>query len=278
MTPKKKRTLIILATLAVVLLSLIIWVIWSNVTLKLSTYTVSSENLPKSFDGYRIAHISDLHNAEFGSENEKLLKLLRESAPDIIVFTGDIIDSRHTDIEVTLNFAEEAAKIAPCYYVTGNHEAALAYDVYQKLENGLIDIGVNVLHGAEAVIEKDGESISIIGIDDPLVAEHPQDISGISSFEGFKVLLTHRPEYFDNYASFGVDLVLSGHTHGGQIRIPFIGSLFAPGQGLFPEYDAGMFTKNGTDMIISQGIGNSSVPVRFNCRPELVLVELECAE
>lgn len=278
MTIKKKRTLIILATLAVVLLSLIIWVIWSNVSVKLSTYTVSSENLPKSFDGYRIAHISDLHNAEFGDENEKLLKLLRESAPNIIVFTGDIIDSRHTDIEVTLNFAEEAAKIAPCYYVTGNHEAALSYDVYQKLEKGLINSGVTVLHGAEAVIEKDGESISIIGIDDPNMAAFPQDISEISASDGFKVLLTHRPEFFEKYVDWDVDLVLSGHTHGGQIRIPFIGSLFAPGQGLFPELDAGMFTKNDTDMIISRGLGNSSVPVRFNCRPELVLIELECSE
>ena len=131
------------------------------------------------------------------------------------------------------------------------------------------------MRGSEAVIEKDGEAISLIGIDDPSFAEFPESIDEISSFDGFKILLSHRPEYFDKYADWNVDLVLSGHAHGGQFRLPFIGGLVAPGQGLFPKYDAGSFTEDNTTMIVSRGIGNSIIPVRFNNRPELVLVVLE---
>lgn len=274
MTLKKKRTLIILAALAVVLLTLIIWVIWSNVTLQLSTYTVNSEILPQNFDGFRIAHVSDLHNAEFGDGNEKLLKLLHESDPDIIAITGDIIDSARTDAAV--DFVKEAIKIAPCYYVTGNHEAAVSKEIFEKLEITFTELGVKIMRGSEAVIEQDGEYISLIGIDDPRFAEFPESIDEVSSFDGFKILLSHRPEFFDKYVDYGVDLVLSGHAHGGQFRLPGIGGLVAPGQGLFPEYDAGMFSKDRTTMIVSRGIGNSIIPVRFNNRPELVIVTLEC--
>ena len=274
MISKKKRNLIIFAVASAILLALIIWVIWSNVTLQLSTYTVNSEILPQNFDGFRIAHVSDLHNAEFGDENEKLLKLLHESDPDIIAITGDIIDSARTDAAV--DFVKEAIKIAPCYYVTGNHEAAVSKEIFEKLEITFTELGVKIMRGSEAVIEQDGEYISLIGIDDPRFAEFPESIDEVSSFDGFKILLSHRPEFFDKYVDYGVDLVLSGHAHGGQFRLPFIGGLIAPGQGMFPEYDAGMFTKDGTTMIVSRGIGNSIIPVRFNNRPELVLVTLEC--
>lgn len=270
---KKKRNLIILSVISALVLSFIIWIVWSNFSLQLSTYTVSSDNLPKAFDGYRIAHVSDLHNAEFGDENEKLLGLLHESDPDIIAITGDIIDSARTDAAV--DFVKEAIKIAPCYYVTGNHEAAVSKEIFEKLEITFTELGVKIMRGSEVVIEKDGEAISLIGIDDPRFEEFPENIDEISTFDGFKILLSHRPEYFDKYADWNVDLVLSGHAHGGQFRLPFIGGLVAPGQGLFPKYDAGMFTEDNTTMIVSRGIGNSIIPVRFNNRPELVLVVLE---
>lgn len=272
---KKKRNLIILSVISALVLAFVIWIVWSNFSLQLSTYTVSSENLPKSFDGFCIAHVSDLHNAEFGNENKKLLGLLRESSPDVIVITGDIIDSSRTDVNVALDFVKEAVKVAPCYYVTGNHEAGVSKETYEKLEKGLHEFGVLVMHGDEIVIEKDGEAISLMGIDDPSFAELPKNIDEISTFDGFKILLSHRPEYFDKYADWNVDLVLSGHAHGGQFRLPFIGGLVAPGQGLFPKYDAGSFTEDNTTMIVSRGIGNSIIPVRFNNRPELVLVVLE---
>ena len=140
---KKKRNLIILSVISALVLAFVIWIVWSNFSLQLSTYTVSSDNLPKNFDGYRIAHISDLHNAEFGSGNEKLLRLLRKSSPDVIAITGDIIDSSRTDVDVALDFVKEAVKVAPCYYVTGNHEAGVSKEVFEKLENDAWQRGSN---------------------------------------------------------------------------------------------------------------------------------------
>ena len=125
MTAKKKK-FIFLAVVAIVLVALVIWIAWGNTALELNTYTVSSAKLPQSFDGYRIAHVSDLHNAEMGKDNEKLLTILRDADPDMIAITGDLIDSRSTNVEIALNFIREAVKIAPCYYVTGNHEARIS--------------------------------------------------------------------------------------------------------------------------------------------------------
>ena len=293
MTVKKKR-IIVLAVVAAVFLALVIWTAWGNTALELNTYTVSSNRLPEAFDGYRIAHISDLHNAEMGENNEKLLDMLREVEPDIIAITGDLIDSRHTDIEIALQFVSEAMEIAPCYYVPGNHEANLSKTEYERLESGLTDAGVFILHDSEFILEKEGTAISIIGIDEPncysastsiILGEEyeskvgstmdPERIREISTIDSFTVLLSHRPEYFEQYAEADVDLVLSGHAHGGQFRLPFVGGLVAPNQGLFPKYDAGLYTEENTNMIVSRGIGNSILPFRFNNRPEVILIELK---
>ena len=132
-----------LAVAAAVLVALVIWIAWGNTALELNTYTVSSAKLPQSFDGYRIAHVSDLHNAEMGKDNEKLLTILRDADPDMIAITGDLIDSRSTNVEIALNFIREAVKIAPCYYVTGNHEARV--NEYGELKAGMETAGVTVL-------------------------------------------------------------------------------------------------------------------------------------
>lgn len=279
----KKKRLIILGVV-VALMTIILWTAWGNTALELNTYTVSCNELPDAFDGYRIAHISDLHNAELGDSNEKLLSMLREAEPDIIAITGDLIDSRNTNIEVALAFAEEAMKIAPCYYVTGNHEARVSE--YGELKAGLEAAGVVVLENERTEIELSGEAITILGVDDPsfntdylfgdsasVVSNTLAEIS--TEDDGLTVLLAHRPELFDTYVSCGMDLTLSGHAHGGQFRLPFVGGLVAPNQGLFPKYDSGLYTSGSTNMIVSRGIGNSLLPFRFNNRPEVILIELK---
>lgn len=276
----------IFAGVTILLLVLIVWAAWGNTALELNTYTVSSKELPDAFDGYRIAHISDLHNAELGDSNEKLLSMLREAEPDIIAITGDLIDSRNTNIEVALAFAEEAMKIAPCYYVTGNHEARVSE--YDELKAGLEATGVVVLENERMQIETSGEFITIMGVDDPsfdtdyLFGDAATVVSSkfaelAAEEDGFTVLLSHRPELFDTYVDSGMNLVLSGHAHGGQFRLPFVGGLVAPNQGLFPKYDSGLFTEGSTNMIVSRGIGNSLLPLRFNNRPEVILIELRSA-
>lgn len=284
MTVKKKIRVLVLFLCVALLLGLVIWTVWGNVTLQQTTYTISSADLPKNFDGFRIAHISDLHNAEFGKENEDLLSILKEVQPNMIAITGDMIDSRNTKIEVALHFAEQAMKIAPCYYVTGNHEARI--DEYHEFKKGLVELGVVVLEDERFEIERSGETIFLLGLNDPsfkkgnaagntssIVRSKLQKLNNAEEF--YTVLLSHRPELFEVYTESNVNLVLSGHAHGGQFRFPFIGGLVAPGQGLFPEYDAGLYTDKNTNMIVSRGIGSSVIPFRFNNRPEIILIELK---
>ena len=276
----KKKTLCVLAGIFLVL---IVWTVWGNTALERNTYTIRSPELPDVFDGYRIAQVSDLHNAEFSDGNQRLLDMLREAEPDMIAITGDLIDSRKANIAVALAFAEEAVKIAPCYYVSGNHEARVSE--YQDLKTGLEAAGVTVLDDAQVKIEVSGESITVIGVNDPSfhadyltsdAAVMDRKLSELSSEDaGFTILLSHRPELFDTYVAHDMDLVLTGHAHGGQFRLPLIGGLIAPNQGLFPKYDDGLYSGGNTNMIVSRGLGNSIIPFRFNNRPEVVLIELK---
>lgn len=280
----KKKRIIVLAVVAAALLTLIIWTAWGNTGLELNTYTISSDRLPETFNGYRIAHISDLHNAEMGKDNEKLLTMLREAEPNIIAITGDLIDSRNTDIEIALEFTGAAMEIAPCYYVTGNHEARVSE--YDELKEGLTEQGVAVLDDERMELVLSGKTIALLGVNDPsfqtdylfgdsetVMKSKLQEISDAEN--EFTILLSHRPELFEVYADNNMDLVLSGHAHGGQFRLPFVGGLMAPNQGLFPKYDAGLYTEENTNMIVSRGIGNSILPFRFNNRPEVILIELK---
>ena len=275
-----KRRVIVLITAAVLVPALLIWLLWANSSPAATQVTVASGALPGAFEGFKIAHVSDLHNAVFGRKNEKLLSLIRAAEPDIIAITGDLIDSRHTDIDSALAFVEAAAEIAPVYYVTGNHESRLDFDA---IEPRLIAAGARVLRNEAEDIGRGGERIRLAGIDDPSFIrtggtaeeraaselEQPGDGGGT-----FTVLLAHRPELVEVYAEYGAGLVLSGHAHGGQVRLPLLGGLYAPGQGLLPEYDSGLYSLGETQMVVSRGLGNSVAPLRVNNRPELVIVTL----
>lgn len=275
-----KRRVFVLIIAAVLVLALLIWLLWANSSPAATQVTVASGALPEAFEGFKIAHVSDLHNAVFGRKNEKLLSLIRAAKPDIIAITGDLIDSRHTDIDSALAFVEAAAEIAPVYYVTGNHESRLDFD---EIEPRLIAAGARVLRNEAKDIGRGGERIRLAGIDDPSfirtggTAEERAAAKLEQLGDGggtFTVLLAHRPELVEVYAEYGAGLVLSGHAHGGQVRLPLLGGLYAPGQGLLPEYDSGLYSLGETQMVVSRGLGNSVAPLRVNNRPELVIVTL----
>ena len=280
----KRLKFIIPAVLLVILVSLICWIIWGNEALELNTYTIVSAKLSESFDGYRIVHVSDLHNAEIGNGNEKLINMISSAEPDIIVITGDIIDSRNTNVDIAFDFILKAVDIAPCYYVTGNHEARI--DEYADLKAKMISAGVYIIDDDCKSIEIGGDSIALIGVNDPsfqtnyLTGDSASVMSSKLSEidwdkDTFSVLLSHRPELFDLYVKNDVDLIFSGHAHGGQFRLPLIGGLVAPNQGIFPEYDSGVYTEGNTNMVVSRGVGNSIFPFRVNNRPEIILIELK---
>lgn len=284
MMKHKKISTYIFSCIVILLLILIAWTVWSNTALELHTYYISSEKIPQSFSGYRIAHISDLHNTEMGEGNEKLLNIIIDAKPDIIAITGDMIDSYNTNIDIALNFTREAVKIAPCFYVTGNHEARIPE--YDTLITGLEEIGVIVLDNEKIELDESGESITLLGVKDPsfqtdylfgdsetIMADTLDNL--MQEEDKYCILLSHRPELFHVYVDNNIDIVLSGHAHGGQFRIPFIGGILAPNQGLFPKYDAGLFCEKETNMIVSRGIGNSIIPFRFNNPPEVIIIELQ---
>lgn len=269
------------------LLGVIVWVAWGNTALATTELSVKSEKLPAVFDGFRIVQVSDLHNASFGEGNAELLERMEQAQPNCIALTGDLVDSRHTDVDAALSFAREAAKIAPSYYVTGNHEARL--EEWEQLLTGLEEAGVTILQNESILLEREGQAIVFSGVEDPSFHDDPllhdtegiweRNLESLSPEEGrYTILLSHRPEYFAFYEKLGFDLVLAGHAHGGQFRLPGIGGLWAPGQGLFPEYDAGLYQQGGTAMAVSRGLGNSLFPFRVNNRPEIVAITLQAGE
>ena len=283
---KKKFKILIsvgAAVLFFIVLAASLYLVFTNTGVHVSKITVSSENLPESFDGFKMVQISDLHNAEFGKDNKRLLRKIEKSSPDIIVITGDLIDSDRTDTEVALDFVERALKIAPCYFVGGNHEGRI--NAEESLYKELITLGVTILDDTSAEITLNGEKITLYGVHDPesLKGETygygeigilEKRLGELDVGEGYSVLLSHRPEGFDFYCERGFDLVLTGHVHGGQIRIPFIGGLDGPGQGLFPKYDSGLYQSGTTSMVVSRGLGNSSIPIRINNTPEIIEITL----
>ena len=284
----KKRILaivIILIILTLLCLSawLMLWYLSDNTTLTTTTYQVSNAALPEAFSGFRIAQISDLHNTVFGDDNEPLLTCLQAEDPDIIVFTGDTVDVRRTDTQVVMDFAEKALQIAPCYMVKGNHEAGIRG--YAEYEAKLEQLGVVVLNDEAVTLDRNGSHITLIGLDDPTLSYlYPENGSEYviqlalkqlePALEGYSILLAHHPEWLEHYAEYETELVLSGHAHGGQIRLKKWGGILAPDQGFFPKYDAGQYQLKNTTMILSRGLGNSLFPYRIQNPPELVMIEL----
>ena len=202
---------------------------------------------------------------------------MHAAKPDVIFLTGDLVDSRRYDLQNSLQAVEQFVDIADVYYVLGNQEVAL--NQVDEIYAALTELGVHVLSNEAVVLERDGERIATLGIEDPLmgqtVGESIDETLQLVDKQLFTMLLSHRPEQFEAYVEKEMDLVFTGHAHGGQIRVPFVGGLFAPGQGTLPTYTAGMFEKNETKMVISRGLGNSEFPLRIFNLPEIILVELK---
>ena len=281
------RALVIAAlALAVLAALLLAGNAWANARVWNARVEIRDEKIPAAFDGFVLCQVSDVHNEARGEGNAALLRALREAAPDLICITGDFLDSRRTDLDFALELAGQLAEIAPAVYVTGNHEARLM-DL-SALEAGLAARGVRVLRDGWTPLARGGEEIALLGLDDPGFAagedwtlaegldQTQARLSALLAQAGdrFSLVLSHRPELLPAYAEAGADLVLSGHAHGGQVRLPGIGGLFAPGQGILPRLTSGVYARGETRLVVSRGLGNSAFPLRVFNPPEIVTVTL----
>lgn len=265
--------------LSCVFCSAFVW--WSNRSLQTEHFTFISPRLPAGFDGCVIVQISDLHGAEFGEGNEKLLAQVRDARPDFIFLTGDMQDQyRRTPRGYTVALGRTLTEIAPVFFITGNHEWALS-DI-RDLKRELKDAGVTVLSNEYVALSRNGDSILLAGIDDPNGFADQKKPETLASElqeaypDAFWLLLAHRNNYFKNvYSRLGADLVISGHGHGGLIRLPFTDGLISVDRSFFPSYTAGFYEENGSKAFISRGLGNSGKTFRLFNRPELVILTLE---
>lgn len=254
------------------------WYFENNV-IQPETLTVASDRLPASFSGLRVVELSDVHGKEFGQNSEKLLEAVRQAEPDLIAIDGDLADE-YTDLTMLRPLAEGLAAIAPTYYVTGNHEWVMD-DLGVMLEI-LKDAGVTVLRNEFVRLEKGGESIVLAGADDPngpYDQKTPQqlvtEIRAACGTDAYILMLYHRNDRLDLWAELGVDTVLTGHGHGGVIRLPYYGGLIGVDRDFFPDFSAGLYAQGSTTMVVSRGLGNSGVPFRLFNRPHLPVVILE---
>ncbi|HDR4425784.1 MULTISPECIES: metallophosphoesterase [Bacillus cereus group] len=278
---KKKINRIVM--IICILVGFTIFLYLQNNLISITEIKITSSKIPSSFKGYKILQISDLHNKKFGDNQDVLIQKMKSIDPDIIAITGDLIDSKSYDAEVSMQLIREMVKKYPVYFVTGNHEQWSGK--YDSLEKELKKYGVNVLRNEYVGIRKGEQEINLLGIDDPEFGTGNRDEGNIIIDEikkakiemqpdRYNVLLSHRPEFIKEYTNERLDLVLSGHAHGGQVRLPFIGGLVAPNQGVLPKYTAGLYVEQNTSMVVSRGLGNSIIPQRILNRPEIVVVQL----
>lgn len=263
---KKKITIVLLFALLVYI------IIGLKNDLKITRYDYRNSNIPAAFDGYKILQISDLHCKSFGSEQSELIRKIHSCQPDIIVFTGDIVDSEHSSVKPVYDLVAGLDRQYPIYYVTGNHELEPATaDMYNDMLDIFQSYGVVLLDDQKVSLEKDEETIFLYGqqFRSHYVADYLEQVDETA----FNILLYHGSNFFDIIAPFHYDLVFSGHLHGGVIRLPLLGGLLSPDITFFPDYDKGMYTRSGSTLIVSAGLGNTNLP-RFYNDPEIVLVTL----
>ncbi len=270
--------------LALVLVIVMLFV-YSNYTVGVTDYEIKIENLPDSFDGFKILQLSDLHNKDFAN----LIDKINDAKPDIVVMTGDMVSTSDEDYDVFLNYADKIADKYPTYFIVGNHEQALSRADYAELMTQISNTGVYILDNSCVTLEKGEKTVNLYGMwfnlrfyrdindantDEYIVdAEHMNRILEKSK-GGVNILLTHNPVYFDAYAEWGADLTLAGHMHGGMVQIPFKGGLFSPEKEYFPEYDAGLFKNGDSTLVVSRGLGEHK-GFRFLNQPEIVVVTLK---
>lgn len=281
----------------------LIYMYLENFNLQVTNYKISSNRIPNAFDGVRFVVLADLHNNSFGRGNERLIKEINKANPKFIVIAGDlIVGKEHCDYTVALSLMEKLSKQYPIYYGFGNHEQRIMEggdhcdENFNSYIHKLKNMGVHLINNETSTIylkvegkeirkeKEDGIKITSVEIGKEyfkkfkktdMETEYLQNLVGIPDNKCYNILIAHNPIYFKTYINWGVDLVLSGHLHGGIARLPWLGGVISPQYELFPKYDAGEFHENGQTMLVSRGLGTHTIKLRAFNRPELMVVTLK---
>jgi len=258
-----------LRILLIILIFLTAFLFQQTNTLKTTEYTWQSSRVPRAFDGYRVVQVSDLHNKRFGKKQERLIKAIKGAEPDMIALTGDIIDESTESLEPARELLEGMRTLAPLYYTDGNHDPNSPF--YRAFRAMLREYDVTVLDRNVDVIEHDGETMYIAGY---AYWSNKFDNAEIAASD---LILCHGPNAFPFFAEMGCGLVLAGHNHGGQVALPGGRAVFIPREGFFPGYSYGVYHEGDSTMVLSRGLGTSILPLRAFAPPEIVVIELLCA-
>lgn len=276
----KRRNSIFLSIVVNALL--IIFLVYFSTVIGITRYNISDDRIPDAFNGYKILQISDFHTASFYGGTESLIKSVRKEKPDVIVLTGDLIDENKVNMIPVKKLVSQLVPIAPVYFVSGNHD--VWYGDFSGLKNTIKKLGGNLLDNRKVILQRGSSYINLFGIGDPETWDDKsaeaylrEKIKALKTDNGYNILLFHRANMFDIIKGRGIQLVFSGHMHGGQLQLPFIGGLVSPHNHhrWFPKYTDGKWTSEGTTLIVSRGLGNNApVPRLFN-PPEVVVVTLK---
>ncbi|NMA92236.1 MAG: metallophosphoesterase [Firmicutes bacterium] len=282
---------------AAILGLLILFLYAGNNWIQVSRLQVKSGDLPQAFDGFKIVHIGDLHGKEFGPGNANLARMIKKQAPDLILTSGDMINSRNDDGGAFIALLNELDGVCPVYCSLGNHEQLVqdrdqntGTTVFNSFEKSLRGAGGNLLDNQRVELSRNGDAIYIYGLTTALYhytggdtaywegadlkAEFLEDRLGPPAQDRYNILLAHNPKYFGVYRDWGAHLILAGHIHGGIIRLPYLGGVFSPDITFFPPYDAGLYRLGESQMYVTRGLGNSTIPFRLLNRPEVTIIEL----
>ncbi len=268
-----------------------------RIQLKTVEYSVVSEKVPEAFDGFRMAVLADVHNCRIGASHSLLVNAVAHAHPDCILLAGDMVTEhkkgrRAVEYEIGFDLIHSLCRIAPVYYALGNHEQRWKENElpgrmrFEQWEEMLRSWGVEFLDNATAIIQKDDSRISVGGLSLPgkyfsKMERHKPDEKTLTKLMGtpdrdcFHILMAHTPAFFPVYRKWGADLVLSGHYHGGIVRLPWLGGVISTSYRLFPKYDHGIYQEEGSTMIVSSGLGWHTIPLRINNPPELVIARLQ---
>lgn len=280
--------------LLILCVCLIIYSIFESKRLATTNYLIEQDQVPPAFEGMRFACLTDLHQKSFGRGNEKLIKQIRSCDPDAILIAGDMVTNSDTKNHgVALSLIRELAKEYVIYYAPGNHE--LKWELASQYQNTgykeyieeLKKLGVYYLDNSEIILKKGSDCLQIVGLNltlayynkggkpKMLTKDDLSDFISYSDQNSYTILLAHVPDYFEDYVDWGADLIISGHNHGGIIRLGKLGGVISPRYQFFPKYDAGVFKKNRSVMLLSRGLGAHTIPIRLFNRPELICVQIK---